>query len=181
MEMHFFFSGHKSRTFLCRRCIIVFGPHPPQCKSTSFAMLYGRDMFLVSDSCSMLNHVKPQLCVLVSVCQEACNIVGACLTSRFHALSASKLANSCIFHQKWFLEMWVFFPIFQRGGWQDQGDGEAGLQLNVRCASYAAVQFVHGFISNKVLNHAREHLLPVETPWRRSPRPVGAKPIGGFS
>lgn len=68
-------------------------------------MQHGRDMFLVSDSCSMLNHVKPQLCVLKSACQEACSTVRACPTSRFHALSVSKLANSCIFHQKWFLEM----------------------------------------------------------------------------
>lgn len=141
---------------LCSPWLIVFGPLPPQCKSLSLTMLYGRDMFLVSDSCSMLNHVKPQLCALVLVCQEAYSTVGACLTSHFHALSASKLANSCVFHQKWFLEM-CFFPCLPEGGrgeWQDQGDWKAGLQIKVRCASHSAVRWMHTFISNKVLNHA---------------------------
>lgn len=148
---------------LCSPWLIVFGRRPPQCKSPSLAILYMRDMFLVSDSCSMLNHVKPQLCALVLVCQEAYSTVGACLTSRFHALSASKLANSCVFHQKWFLEMCFFsFPPSLPGGgggglggeWRDQGDWEAGLQIKVRCASYSAVRSVHMFISNKVLSHA---------------------------
>lgn len=110
-----FFAGHHSHMLLCSPWLIVFGPRPPQCKSPSLTMLYMRDMFLVSDSCSMLNHVKPQLCALVLVCQEAYSTVGACLTSRFHALSASKLANSCVFHQKWFLEM-CFFPRLPEGG-----------------------------------------------------------------
>ena len=114
--------------FSCSPWLIVFGPHPPQCKSQSLAVQYGRDMFLVSDSCNMLNHVKPQLCAHVWVCQEAYSAVGACLTSRFHALSASKLANSCVFHQKWFLEMCFFFffppPIFQRG----EGGGSDGIR-----------------------------------------------------
>lgn len=79
-------------------------------------------MFLVCDSCSMLNHVKPQLCALVLVCQEACRTVGACLASRFHALSASKLANSCVFHQKWFQEM-DFFPVFLGKGRKERGVG----------------------------------------------------------
>lgn len=111
---------------LCSPWLIVFGPLPPQCKSLSLTMLYGRDMFLVSDSCSMLNHVKPQLCALVLVCQEAYSTVGACLTSHFHALSASKLANSCVFHQKWFLEM-CFFPCLPEGG--ERGvTGSGGLE-----------------------------------------------------
>lgn len=57
-----------------------------------------------------------------------------------------------------------FFAIFQRRGrgeWRDEGDREAGLQLNVSCASHSAVQSVHRFISNNVLNHAHEDLLPV--------------------
>lgn len=87
-------------------------------------------MFLVSDSCSMLNHVKPQLCVLKSACQEACSAVRACPASRFHALSASKLANSCIFHQKWFLEMRVGFFFFflssRAGGVGSTGSGAWG-------------------------------------------------------
>lgn len=112
-----FFAGYDSHMLLCSPWLIVFGLRPPQCKSLSLTMLYGRDMFLVSDSCSMLNHVKPQLCALVLVCQEAYSTVGACLTSRFHALSASKLANSCVFHQKWFLEMcFFFFPLSSWGG-----------------------------------------------------------------
>lgn len=62
-----------------------------------------------------------------------------------------------------------------------RGMGEAGLQLNVQCALYAAVQFVHRFMCNKVMNHTHWDLLPVETPWRRSPWRAGAKPIRWFS
>lgn len=122
--------------FSCSPWLIVFGPNPPQCKSQSLTMQYGRDMFLVSDSCNMLNHVKPQLCAHVWLCQEAYSAVGACLTSRFHALSASKLANSCVFHQKWFLEMCFFFflspSVFQRGG--ERGVTGSGGRLGGRAA-----------------------------------------------
>lgn len=124
-------------------------------------------MFLVSDSCSMLNHVKPQLCVLVLACQAACSTVGACLTSRFHALSAKQTCKQLRFPSEVVSgDVWggFFFAIFQRRGrgeWRDEGDREAGLQLNVSCASHSAVQSVHRFISNNVLNHAHEDLLPV--------------------
>ena len=102
-----YFAGHHSHMFRCSLPLAYCLWLSPTSVQVSE---YGRDMFLVSDSCSMLNHVKPQLCALVWVCQEACSTVGACLTSRFHALSASKLANSCVFHQKWFLEMCLFSP-----------------------------------------------------------------------
>lgn len=129
MDLTCIFAGHHSHMLLCSSWLIVFGPHPPQCKSLSLTKLYWRDMFLVNDSCSMLNHVKPQLCALVLVCQKAYSIVGACLTSHFHALSASKLANSCVFHQKWFLKMFFFPPCITDGGGgqrQDQGIGRQG-------------------------------------------------------
>lgn len=174
----FFFSGHNSHTFLCRPWLIVFGPRPPRCKSPHFTMLHGRDMFLVSDSCSLLNHVKPQPCVLVLAYQAARSTVRACLTSRFHALSASKLANSCVFHQKWFLEKCApHLSLSGGGGWQDQADREAGLQLNMSCASYSVVQPVHRFGRIMHIKHDGQ----VETTWRRSAWPVGARPIRVFS
>lgn len=123
------FHAWDSPALSCGPWLIVVGLRPTLCKLPSTTVQHGRDVFLVSDSCSMLNHVKPQLCVLVSACQEACSTVRACPTSRFHALSASKLANSCIFHQKWFLEMCVgvFFSTFQSwGSWIDRIRGWGG-------------------------------------------------------
>lgn len=125
MDLTCIFAGHHSHMLLCSPWLIVFGPRPPQCKSQSLTKLYWRDMFLVNDSCSMLNHVKPQLCARVLVCQKAYSTVGACLTSRFHALSASKLANSCVFHQKWFLKM-CFFPLYSWWGERGMTGGLGG-------------------------------------------------------
>lgn len=71
-----------------------------------------------------------------------------------------------------------FFPIFQRRGrgeWRDQGDREAGLLLNVSCASHSAVQSVHRFISNSVLNHAHEDLLPVGDNLKKATVACGGK------
>lgn len=74
------------------------------------------DVFLAGDSCRMWNHVKPQLRVPVWVCQEAGSTVGPSLTSLSILAPPAELANSCIFHQKWFLEMTALPEILQRGG-----------------------------------------------------------------
>lgn len=137
-------------------------------------------MFLVSDSCSMLIHVKPQLCALVLVCQEAQSTVGACLTSRFHALSASKLANSCIFRQKWFLEMCAP-PLPSswrgRGEWQNHGDWEARLQIKARRASHSAVRSVYsaGLLAKKVWSGTR--FTAAGDDLKKVTMACGAKPI----
>ena len=47
-----------------------------------------------------------------------------------------------------------FFLTGGEGSDRIRGIGEAGLQIKVRCASYAAVRSMHTFISNKVLNNA---------------------------
>lgn len=62
------------------------------------------DVLLAGDSCSMWDHVKPQLRVPVWACQEAGTAVGPCLASLSILAPPAELANSCIFHQKWFLE-----------------------------------------------------------------------------
>lgn len=62
------------------------------------------DVPLAGDSCSMWDHVKPQLRVPVWACQEAGTAVGPCLASLSILAPPAELANSCIFHQKWFLE-----------------------------------------------------------------------------
>lgn len=115
--------------FFCRPWLIVFGPRPPQRKSPSFTMLHGRDMFLVSDSCSMLNHVKPQLCVLVLACQAACSTVGACLTSRFHALSAKQTCKQLRFPSEVVSgDVWgVFFSSLSSRGGGEGSDGTRGI------------------------------------------------------
>lgn len=108
--------------FFCKASLVplfsswlsVFTPCPPHGKSAGLSMVDGRDMFLVSDSCSMLNHVKPQLCALVLVCQEAYSAVGACLVRRFHALS-EQTCKQLRFPSEVVPGDFFFFPAFLRG------------------------------------------------------------------
>lgn len=145
------FHACNSPALSCRPWLIVVGRRPTLCKLPSTTVQHGRDVFLVSDSCSMLNHVKPQLCVLKSACQEACSTVRACPTSRFHALSASKLANSCIFHQKWFLEMCVglFFFYLPELGELDRQDrvGGAAAKHELLCLALSGTDCNAGLLA----------------------------------
>lgn len=73
------------------------------------------------------------------------------------ALSATKLANSCAFHQKWVLET-CFSPSLPGGG---AADGSWPL--------HSAVRSMHTSISSTVLNHAVSDVLLVVPTRRRSP------------
>lgn len=96
----------------------------------------------------------------VSVCQKPCNTVRACLTSRFHTLSASERANSCVSHQKWFQDVCIYTVCVcmclcvcrpeGEMGVTGSGDWEERLQIKVRCALYSTVLYVRRFINNSL-------------------------------
>lgn len=88
-------------------------------KSPSFTALHEGDMFLAADSCSTSNHVKPQLAVLVYVCQEAGSTVGACLTSLSMLSRRANLQTAAFSIRSGFFEMFFFLEILQSGwgGW----------------------------------------------------------------
>lgn len=106
-----------------------------------------------------------------------------------------KLANSCIFHQKWFSgDVWwgffsPFFSVFQRwGGWIGgvREAGAGGGQERLGCSWTWAVAFggadcMQVYISGAVgVKHPKD-LLPAEVSWRGSAWPVGPKSIRVFS
>lgn len=91
-----------------RAHLVAFGPRPPRWKVTEFhRAAWGRHV----SGRWLMQHVEP--CETAARC-PCVSLPGgrqhrwSVPYKSFHALSPSKLANSCIFHQKWFFEIFFF-------------------------------------------------------------------------
>lgn len=96
-------------------------------KSPSFSMLHEGDVFLAGDSCSMSNHVKPQLAVLVWVCQEASSTAAACLTSLSMLSCRANLQTAAFSIRSGFFWDFFFLRSSRVGGCMDSTWKSGGL------------------------------------------------------
>lgn len=169
--------------------------HPMCVTKIHRAAWHRSDMFLVSDSCSTPNHVKPQPCVLMSARQEAWSTVRACPTCRLHAFSASQTCKQLHFPSEvvfwrcvvgFFLSIFFCLPEVGELNRRGQGGGAGGGQERLGCSWTWAVAFggadcTQVYISGAVgVKHTKD-LLPAEVSWRGSAWPVGPKSIRVFS